>query len=138
LSAKTGSENLLALSVEAAKARATVGEISKALEDVFGRHVPKENIVRGAYSKEATTKAGDKGKSEFENSLSVVRISPRMRDVTHESLWQRWVKMDTIEELKLLHLDLLILDSMSTLVVSSRLLMKSLVKPLITMSTLWV
>lgn len=41
------------LSVEAAKHRATVGEISKALEDVFGRHVPKDNIVRGAYSKES-------------------------------------------------------------------------------------
>jgi methylmalonyl-CoA mutase len=72
-SAKTGGENLLALSVEAAKARATVGEISKALEDVFGRHVPKENIVRGAYSKEATTKAGDKGKNEFEAALDVVK-----------------------------------------------------------------
>lgn len=61
------------MAVEAAKARATVGEISKALEDVFGRHVPKENIVRGAYSKEATTKAGDKGKNEFEAALGVVK-----------------------------------------------------------------
>ena len=71
--AKTGTENLLGLSVEAAKARATVGEISKALEDVFGRHVPKENIVRGAYSKEAMTKSGDKGKNEFEAALDVVK-----------------------------------------------------------------
>lgn len=71
--AKTGNENLLGLSVEAAKARATVGEISKALEDVFGRHVPKENIVRGAYSKEAMTKAGDKGKNEFEAALDYVK-----------------------------------------------------------------
>jgi methylmalonyl-CoA mutase len=71
--AKTGNENLLGLSVEAAKARATVGEISKALEDVFGRHVPKENIVRGAYSKEAMTKSGDKGKNEFEAALDVVK-----------------------------------------------------------------
>ena len=52
-SAKTGKGNLLELSVEAAKNRATVGEISFALEEVFGRHVPKDNIVRGAYSKEA-------------------------------------------------------------------------------------
>lgn len=72
-SAKTGAENLLALAVEAAKKRATVGEISKALEDVYGRHVPKENIVRGAYSKEATTKAGDKGKTEFETALNNVK-----------------------------------------------------------------
>ena len=71
--AKDGKENLLGLAVEAAKSRATVGEISKALEDVFGRHVPKENIVRGAYSKEATTKAGDKGKNEFEAALDVVK-----------------------------------------------------------------
>jgi methylmalonyl-CoA mutase len=72
-SAKTGAENLLALAVEAAKKRATVGEISKALEDVYGRHVPKENIVRGAYSKEATTKAGEKGKTEFETALNNVK-----------------------------------------------------------------
>lgn len=71
--ARTGQENLLALSVEAAKARATVGEISKALEDVFGRHVPKENIVRGAYSKESLTKTGDKGRSEFEEALNTVK-----------------------------------------------------------------
>ena len=64
---------MLGLAVEAAKARATVGEISKALEDVFGRHIPKENIVRGAYSKEATTKAGDKGKNEFEAALGTVK-----------------------------------------------------------------
>lgn len=71
--AKTGKGNLLELSVEAAKQRATVGEISKALEDVYGRHVPKENIVRGAYSKEATTKSGEKGKNEFETALSKVK-----------------------------------------------------------------
>ena len=71
--ARSGSENLLALSVEASKLRATVGEISLALEDVFGRHVPKENIVRGAYSKEALTKSGDKGKNEFEAALDVVK-----------------------------------------------------------------
>jgi len=71
--AKTGKGNLLELSVEAAKKRATVGEISYALEEVFGRHVPKDNIVRGAYSKEATTNAGDNGKKEFENALSRVK-----------------------------------------------------------------
>ena len=52
-SAKTGQGNLLELAVEAARLRATVGEISDALEKIYGRHVPKENIVRGAYSKEA-------------------------------------------------------------------------------------
>lgn len=59
--AKTGKGNLLELSVEAAKARATLGEISKALEDVFGRHVPKDNIVRGAYGEESSH-SGEAGK----------------------------------------------------------------------------
>lgn len=58
-SAGSGEGNLLALSVEAAKCRATVGEISSALEMVWGRHVAKDAIVRGAYSKEATEKTGD-------------------------------------------------------------------------------
>jgi methylmalonyl-CoA mutase len=40
-SAKSGKGNLLELAVEAAKQRATVGEISKALEDVYGRFVPE-------------------------------------------------------------------------------------------------
>jgi methylmalonyl-CoA mutase len=36
--AKSGKENLLALAIKAAKERATLGEISTALELVFGRH----------------------------------------------------------------------------------------------------
>ena len=48
--AKTGKGNLLELSVEAARARATVGEISAALEEHFGRFVSTENLVQGAYS----------------------------------------------------------------------------------------
>jgi len=45
--------------VKAAQNRATVGEISNALEKVYGRYVAKDSIVRGAYSKEATEKTGD-------------------------------------------------------------------------------
>jgi methylmalonyl-CoA mutase len=49
-----GDANLLALSVEAARARCTLGEISAALEDVFGRYdtVPKpvSGIYGGAYA----------------------------------------------------------------------------------------
>ncbi len=48
-----GTANLLALSIEAARAQATVGEISAALEDVFGRHVAKPEIVTGVYSRAA-------------------------------------------------------------------------------------
>lgn len=72
LAAKTGEGNLLGLSVEAAKLRATVGEISFAMEKVFGRHVAKDSIVRGAYSKESLEKAGDQGKIEYEEALENV------------------------------------------------------------------
>lgn len=65
--------NLLRLSVEAAKQRATVGEISDALEKVYGRHVAKDSIVQGAYSKEATENAGDQGRIEYESALKNVQ-----------------------------------------------------------------
>jgi methylmalonyl-CoA mutase len=45
-------ENLLALSVEAARARATVGEITSALESSWGRHAPADRLVTGAYASE--------------------------------------------------------------------------------------
>ncbi|HEX4736317.1 MAG TPA: methylmalonyl-CoA mutase [Allosphingosinicella sp.] len=44
-----GEENLLALAVEAARARATLGEISQALEDVWGRYGTNPKPVRGIY-----------------------------------------------------------------------------------------
>jgi methylmalonyl-CoA mutase len=44
---------LLALAVDAARAKATVGEISAALETVFARHEAKPTIVRGVYAGEA-------------------------------------------------------------------------------------
>ncbi|MBD58703.1 MAG: methylmalonyl-CoA mutase [Citromicrobium sp.] len=43
--------NLLALAVEAARADATLGEISEAMEDVFGRYDTKPTPVTGVYSK---------------------------------------------------------------------------------------
>ncbi|KUF39324.1 methylmalonyl-CoA mutase [Myroides marinus] len=50
--AKTGDGNLLALAVEAATHRATLGEISDALESVFGRFKAQIQSVSGVYSKE--------------------------------------------------------------------------------------
>nr|MBA2496933.1 cobalamin B12-binding domain-containing protein [Acidimicrobiia bacterium] len=41
--------NLLALCVEAARARATVGEMSMAMEDVFGRHQAEVRSISGVY-----------------------------------------------------------------------------------------
>jgi len=48
----TNGENLLALAIDAARARATVGEISSALEKVWGRHQPSTQTVSGAYAAE--------------------------------------------------------------------------------------
>ncbi len=52
-----GDANLLALAVNAARARATLGEISSAMEDVFGRHstspTPVSGIYGGAYGDDA-------------------------------------------------------------------------------------
>ena len=42
--------NLLAAAIEAARARATLGEISKALEDVFGRHSAVTQVISGVYA----------------------------------------------------------------------------------------
>ncbi|MEZ4858158.1 MAG: methylmalonyl-CoA mutase [Flavobacteriaceae bacterium] len=50
--AKTGEGNLLALAVEAARERATLGEISDALETVFGRYKAQIKSFSGVYSKE--------------------------------------------------------------------------------------
>ncbi|ASV29900.1 methylmalonyl-CoA mutase [Maribacter cobaltidurans] len=45
-------DNLLALAVEAARSRATLGEISQALEEAYGRHTAANNTISGVYSKE--------------------------------------------------------------------------------------
>ncbi|MEF3078683.1 methylmalonyl-CoA mutase [Winogradskyella poriferorum] len=50
--AKSGEENLLALAVDAARKRATLGEISDALEAEFGRYKAQIKSFSGVYSKE--------------------------------------------------------------------------------------
>ncbi len=50
--AKTGNGNLLDLAVKAARNRATLGEISDALESEFGRHKAVHKTISGVYSKE--------------------------------------------------------------------------------------
>ncbi len=50
--AETGNGNLLALAIDAAKERATLGEISDALEKVFGRYKAQIKSFSGVYSKE--------------------------------------------------------------------------------------
>jgi methylmalonyl-CoA mutase len=51
-SAESGSGNLLGLAIDAARARASVGEISDALEKVWGRHEAVIRSITGVYSGE--------------------------------------------------------------------------------------
>ncbi|WP_442845414.1 methylmalonyl-CoA mutase [Leeuwenhoekiella sp. H156] len=50
--AETGEGNLLTLAVAAARKRASLGEISSALEEVYGRHKAQTKSFSGVYSKE--------------------------------------------------------------------------------------
>lgn len=58
--AKTGQGNLLALSVEAMRARCTVGEVSDALEQIWGRHQAEIRTLSGVYAQ------GFAGNDDFE------------------------------------------------------------------------
>jgi methylmalonyl-CoA mutase len=57
--ARTGEGNLLDRAVDAARAKATVGEISDAMEKVWGRHRADVRVVSGVYSTEAGSMARD-------------------------------------------------------------------------------
>ncbi|OIP83592.1 MAG: methylmalonyl-CoA mutase [Rhodobacterales bacterium CG2_30_65_12] len=61
--ARSGKGNLLALAVEAARARATVGEISMAMEKVFGRHRAEVKTLAGVYG---AAYEGDEGFAEIQ------------------------------------------------------------------------
>ena len=67
--AETGKGNLLDLSIQAVRARCTVGEISEAMEKVHGRHVASTRMVSGAYLSEYG--AGE----EIEKTMEVVKVS---------------------------------------------------------------
>jgi methylmalonyl-CoA mutase len=74
-----GSANLLELSVEAARAKATVGEISLALEKVFGRHKAKADAVQGVYLKAAgDTPASDRARALTAEFNAVDGRKPRI------------------------------------------------------------
>ena len=51
--ASGGNGNLLALAIDAARAKATVGEISFALEEAYGRHRAEIRAISGVYKREA-------------------------------------------------------------------------------------
>jgi methylmalonyl-CoA mutase C-terminal domain/methylmalonyl-CoA mutase N-terminal domain len=63
--AQSKSGNLLALAVDAARNRATLGEISDAMEKVFGRHQAQTKSVTGVYASEV------KNQDSFKKALSL-------------------------------------------------------------------
>jgi methylmalonyl-CoA mutase len=64
-SAEKGEGNLLELSIDAARARATLGEISSALEKVYGRFQAVNRTISGIYSSES------QGDPEFQKARSM-------------------------------------------------------------------
>ena len=70
--AKTGQGNLLALAVEAAKERATLGEISDALEEIFGRFKAQIQSVSGVYSKEIKDDSSFQKAKELANKFAEI------------------------------------------------------------------
>jgi len=69
--AKTGNKNLLEVAVECARARATLGEISDAMEKIYGRYLPKGDIVKGAFRGES--EKIEKVKSAVQDTLKKVK-----------------------------------------------------------------
>src|SRR5213082_410037 len=77
--AKSGQGNLLALSIEASRARATVGEISDALEQVFSRHQAATRSVSGIYGGQYRDDEGFRRiQREIENFAREEGRRPRM------------------------------------------------------------
>ena len=68
--AKNETENLLDLAVKAARNRATLGEISDALEVVFGRHKATHKTISGVYSKEIKDDSLFKKAAELANKFA--------------------------------------------------------------------
>ena len=64
--AKSGEGNLLALAVEAARARASVGEISDAMESAFGRHRAEVKTLAGVYG---SAYEGDAGFTQIQEDV---------------------------------------------------------------------
>ncbi len=77
--ARTGKGNLLELSIEAAKVRASLGEISDACEKVFGRHKAVVKMISGVYSGVARdNSAFDKAKTLVDEFEQIEGRRPRI------------------------------------------------------------
>ncbi len=64
--AKSGDQNLLELAIDAARARATVGEISDAMEKTFGRHRAEIRTLAGVYG---AAYEGDEGFAQIQRDV---------------------------------------------------------------------
>src|SRR5690606_24716729 len=64
-SAKSGEGNLLELAIDAARKRATLGEISDAMEVAFGRHQAQTKSITGVYAAEV------KNQDSFKKAISL-------------------------------------------------------------------
>ncbi len=73
--ARTGEGNLLDLSIDAARKRASLGEISYALEKVFGRYKAKINLISNVYSSQ--TKESDAFKKAQELTDKFAKLEGR-------------------------------------------------------------
>ncbi|CAG8466398.1 8541_t:CDS:10 [Scutellospora calospora] len=77
--AKTQNGNLLELAIEASKARCTVGEISYALEKVWGRHEPTSRVASGAYkSAYGTAEETEETMKLIEQTKEKLGVNPRI------------------------------------------------------------
>jgi methylmalonyl-CoA mutase len=77
--ADRGNGNLLALAIEAARAKATVGEISSALEKVFGRHRAEIKAITGVYKREVgMTGAVERVREQVETFEAAEGRRPRL------------------------------------------------------------
>jgi methylmalonyl-CoA mutase len=88
--AESGEGNLLEACVDAARAHATVGEMSEAMEKVFGRHRARTQAVRGVYGREMGG-----GHTPCRASATRSRGSRRPRGGAPGSSSRRWGRTGT-------------------------------------------
>jgi methylmalonyl-CoA mutase len=77
--ARTGEGNLLELAIIAARNRASLGEITQAMEEVFGRYSATIRSVSGVYSSESTMDADfEKARRMSDEYAAIARRRPRI------------------------------------------------------------
>lgn len=70
--AETEHQNLLEAAINAARERATLGEISDAMEKVFGRYKAQSKIITGVYSSESMNNKTYKKATELSDSFAAI------------------------------------------------------------------